>query len=602
MTQPIPLLLAALAAVGTVDIALTWLPPPTGWNAVPDGLLDEIAHLATAAIALTALFRGANRVIVRTALLASVLIDVDHVPLQLFGTDVLNHGSSRPYSHSLITIVAALAFASLLRSSRRQIALGVALGVGLHLVRDVATAGGVMLLWPLTTASLRAPYAVYAAALVALVAVAVSAPRRGSAWPGRSAAYVGAVVAGVALIPAGLLPQLGEAGRTPVSASRGWNSGVYPGGAIDERAAEAFSRFRSRHLDNVHVFLEASSWRTIGYETWEVEQYASFPRRLVIDVPLLPRSGGGTLADVAAGADDRYFRAMGRRLVAQGRPNAVLVLGSEFNGDWESYSAFHPPTFVAAFRHVARLLKSISRDFQIDWTGNAIDNQAGHDPFTEDYPGDDVVDLVGVDAYDTYDSHVRDRGFAQWANQRYGIRHWARFAHAHHKPFSIPEWGLTARNGDDPAFIRGMFGFFRNHARQLAFEDYFNEPGGTVQNSLLTRPALKASAQQYRSLWSRLAANPFRAKLRVRAQRLRHRGLRLRVRLQIPGASARHRVIRLFRSRGPHHGWSPVARRVTGRHGTVRFAIRPAPARYFVLLGSSGRRFAASRHVSVRRR
>ncbi len=120
-------------------------------------------------------------------------------------------------------------------------------------------------------------------------------------------------------------------------------------------------------------------------------------------MPLLPETGGGTLRQVAAGNDDRYFRVMARTLVRLGRGNSVLVLGSEFNGDWQSYSAFQPKVFVAAFRYVARLLKAVSPGFQIDWCGNAIDNQAGHDPFRADYLGNDVVDIVGVDEYEDQD-------------------------------------------------------------------------------------------------------------------------------------------------------------------------------------------------------
>jgi hypothetical protein len=284
----------------------------------------------------------------------------------------------------------------------------------------------------------------------------------------------------------------------------GWNSGAYPGGTIDLRAAAAFARYRGRRLDNVHVYLEARSWSTIGHESWEVRQYKRFPRLLVIDVPLLPESGGGTLAQVAAGRDDRYFRAMARTLVSLGRGNAVLVLGSEFNGDWQSYSAFDPTVFVAAFRHVAELLKAVSPAFRIDWCGNAIDNQAGHDPFRTDYPGDDVVDIIGVDAYEHPDSEIASRGFKQWLELPFGLADWARFAREHHRPFSVPEWGLTRQGGDDPRFIRGMFRFFSAESANLAFEDYFNQTGPPSDNSLTHPVMMPRASKTYAQLWSAL--------------------------------------------------------------------------------------------------
>lgn len=299
-----------------------------------------------------------------------------------------------------------------------------------------------------------------------------------------------------------------DVGTSATSSPRGWNSGVYPGDGIDRAAGAAFAHYRGRQLDNVHVFLEAHSWRTIGFESWEIDQYARFPREIVLDVPLLPLKGGGNLHDVAEGRDDQYFRSLARELVTLRRRRAILVLGSEFNGNWESYSAFHPRTFVAAFRHVAHVLKRVSPRFRIDWTGNVIDNQAGQDPFLSDYPGNEVVDIVGVDAYDHGDSRIAGHGFKQWLDRPFGLAAWMRFARRHDKPFSVPEWGLTASSGDQPTYVRGMFRFFRANADVLAFEDYFNEPRHGTRNSLSQPDEMPKSSRVYRALWSRLPPAP----------------------------------------------------------------------------------------------
>jgi hypothetical protein len=303
------------------------------------------------------------------------------------------------------------------------------------------------------------------------------------------------------------------------SAVHEWSSGVYPGDGIDLAAANAFAAYVGRPLDNVHVFLEASTWQTIGYEQWEVRQYNGFPGQLVIDVPLLPSKQPDTLANVAAGNDDVYFRALANYLVALGRGNSVLVLGSEFNGNWQTYSAFDPPVYIAAFRHVAELLKSISPQFVIDWTGNAIDNQSGHDPFTDDYPGDDVVDLVGVDAYDYAESDITNtKSFDRWAALPYGIEAWANFAAQHDKRFSLPEWGLTTAqstwgsptalgSGDSAAYIRNMHEFMRRLGKKLAFEDYFNQPAAPNQNSLNGPTQMPVAAMWYKTLWGGMPSN-----------------------------------------------------------------------------------------------
>jgi hypothetical protein len=297
-----------------------------------------------------------------------------------------------------------------------------------------------------------------------------------------------------------------------------WSSGVYPGGGIDLAAARKFARYAGRPLDNVHVFVESRTWRDIGHDDWEVRQYAGFRGQLIIDLPLLPSEQPARLADVAAGKYDRHFATMARKLVAHGRGNSVLVLGSEFNGDWQTYSAFRPAVYKAAFRHVTKLLRRISPKFVIDWTGNAIDNQSGHNPFRKDYPGNRFVDVVGVDAYAYAESHIKNaRSFARWASLPFGIKAWARFAHRHGKKFSIPEWGLTTSDsqwgsptalgsGDVPAYIKGMYRFMRHLKRRLAFEDYFNQPGPPNRNSLHAPVQMPRSSVRYRALWSKLPA------------------------------------------------------------------------------------------------
>lgn len=124
----------------------------TAFSVVRTGLLDEPAHLAFAGLALWVLCLLVHlpRRFYSAALVASVAIDVDHVPLYL-GVDsfaVQPHG--RPFTHSLATIALLLLIAALWRR-QKMVFLGAATGVFLHLVRDlVEGAPGVALLWPLS--------------------------------------------------------------------------------------------------------------------------------------------------------------------------------------------------------------------------------------------------------------------------------------------------------------------------------------------------------------------------------------------------------------------------------------------------------------------
>lgn len=163
------LAVALVVAVLAADLFWSLIANSTG--SVAYGLIDEPAHLATCAVALLALLAAGSAVSTRfalAALLASTAIDLDHLPGYLGSHLLMGSSLPRPYSHGLLTVAVLLGIGLCLRGDRREISFGLAFGVVAHLFRDVATGPGVPLLWPLTAATVTAPYAVYAAILVVL--------------------------------------------------------------------------------------------------------------------------------------------------------------------------------------------------------------------------------------------------------------------------------------------------------------------------------------------------------------------------------------------------------------------------------------------------
>jgi inner membrane protein len=145
------------------------------------GLVDEPCHLATAMIVLGALTRWRGRPpssrFVWAMLSAAVLIDLDHLPLEL-GSAVLTAGTPRPYTHALWVLVLLIVAVAAARrryqvsgSARAGmvagIAAGAAWGVAAHFLRDVATAP-IALWWPVSDASVQVPGYWYLAALLVL--------------------------------------------------------------------------------------------------------------------------------------------------------------------------------------------------------------------------------------------------------------------------------------------------------------------------------------------------------------------------------------------------------------------------------------------------
>jgi inner membrane protein len=173
---------AALVAI----LALDAIARAREWPLVVVGLLDEPAHLLTAWLLLAAVLPGRYRRLRRWALLGAVLIDVDHVPLFLWDVGAAT-AFGRPVTHSLALALVLLTL-SWPRTRVQTPLRGLAVGVALHLVRDVATGPGLSLLWPVTSEGVLVAYSLYAALLCLATAAAVLRPEHPGlhGLPGRS--------------------------------------------------------------------------------------------------------------------------------------------------------------------------------------------------------------------------------------------------------------------------------------------------------------------------------------------------------------------------------------------------------------------------------
>lgn len=172
--------LALVAAVVIVDFTIPW----HGMSFVPRAMVDEPCAVATALVVLGALtrFRGIppDPEFGWSMLALSVLIDVDHLPLE-FGSTVLTAGTPRPYFHALwivVVITVATVIASYwsqrtkipAASAMVNILAGAAWGISAHFLRDVATAP-MSLWWPVTKAAVEIPYWSYVLALLVIIAI-----------------------------------------------------------------------------------------------------------------------------------------------------------------------------------------------------------------------------------------------------------------------------------------------------------------------------------------------------------------------------------------------------------------------------------------------
>jgi inner membrane protein len=168
--SPLTLTPVRLALTAVALAAADWSYSLAGDSFFPGGPLDEIAHLLTTLLVFWALGPRACKRFLVPAMVASVAIDLDHVPGEL-GITWLTAGTPRPYTHSLLTIVVVLAIAWGWRR-HRDLLLGVAIGLALHFSRDLAEGGsGVSLLWPCSYHSFQYPHGVYLGAMAVFVLI-----------------------------------------------------------------------------------------------------------------------------------------------------------------------------------------------------------------------------------------------------------------------------------------------------------------------------------------------------------------------------------------------------------------------------------------------
>lgn len=210
-------------------------------------------------------------------------------------------------------------------------------------------------------------------------------------------------------------------------------------------------------------------------------------RRLIITQNLFPDEvkNSDWLHAGAVGAYTAHARALAANLVGAGQGDAVIRLGHEANGTWYPDSLGKTDQDFALWRQFWRATVIAMRSvpgahFRFDWCVNAAVRPI---PLDKYYPGDDVVDIVGVDAYDSGLAGV-PAGEGRWQTiytRPGGARDVAAFARAHGKPLSIPEWGIGPRgaadgtSGDDPAYLAGIEGMTRQN--RIAYQGYFYSAG-----------------------------------------------------------------------------------------------------------------------------
>jgi beta-mannanase len=225
---------------------------------------------------------------------------------------------------------------------------------------------------------------------------------------------------------------------------------------------------------------------------------------LVVAVPIVPEVPGVTLQKAAQGDYQQHYTAAAQALARYGHGDAIVRIGWEFQGNWFPWGYNYPgqdkahfcSNYKAAFRNVVKAFRGVSQDFKFDWNPALSDSSQMPD-LAACYPGDDDVDMIGLDIYDFNYAHIGDpkqRFKHDVLDRQYGLEWQAKFAAEHHKPLSYPEWGAGGV-GDNPYFIGAMHDWFDNH--NVAYQCYWDAPRSSGYNGELSEhPAQRAMFQR----------------------------------------------------------------------------------------------------------
>ncbi|HVS68644.1 MAG TPA: glycosyl hydrolase [Mycobacteriales bacterium] len=299
-----------------------------------------------------------------------------------------------------------------------------------------------------------------------------------------------------------------------------WGSGDFAG--FSAVADKDFGVWRGRPISSATDFQTNASWRAFDSTQRVIKDWQGQNTGILLSIAVPLWAGyGDHLAAAASGYYDQHFVTMARKLVAAGLGHSVLRLGWEFNGGWFRWgvTAHGKPyqydtrarEFAAAWRHIVTAIRGVKGgDFTFDWCLSAGPHFR-HLKLA--YPGNSYVDYIGMDVYDWNRPGVANTPKARWhaiLHQGTGLSWLAKFAKAHRKLISIPEWALVHdqvqkkhSGGDDRSFVRHMHRWFATH--NLGYENYFNYSDGWMSFQMNgSNQQFPGAGKLYRSLWARV--------------------------------------------------------------------------------------------------
>ena len=316
----------------------------------------------------------------------------------------------------------------------------------------------------------------------------------------------------------------GSPSPIPRTSGMPWPSGVYARQNTD--GVTRFANYRSKAVDISYSAAPINGTTTldnITTATFMYDLHAGYSGWLSV---------GYCLLGTADSTPDNFARGARGEYDAKWRNAATILKNSGFSDrtilriDWEynlSHCGNHEGTdlntYKSYYRRVAQIFKAANPNVKVDFVasgGNSTWSALNGNPMNA-YPGDDVIDYIGMDDYDAYPAVLpaTETAWLNHVNRAGGLEYWMSIAKQRNKLMSVPEWGLGNGKtnwpgndgGDNPYYIEKMFSWFGANHSNLAYEMYFDEPNDYINSSILPplssapRGANVKASAKYAELW-----------------------------------------------------------------------------------------------------
>lgn len=304
----------------------------------------------------------------------------------------------------------------------------------------------------------------------------------------------------------------------PTRSGLPWHVGAHVTGSMNAAAAADMEAWQGFPLDGFVTYSDRESGTSGLVADWPAGLTNGFAGRLIFGYAPFPKSAGNDWAGVASGKYDSVARDTANYLVRYGRGNSIIRLAWEIQIPWYwQVNTGNVSSFKAGFRRHAQIFKSISPNFRIVYevnAGNGLDgNASSSGVLSVPYPGDDVVDLIGIDIYEFKDEGGgtcptnKNNYLRRSSGSGVMLDQVAEFCRAHGKGMAINEWGChgTQGCGDSPAFIQFMFDWMWANRDVVAVEAYFHEDMDYIRNALRIAGGgsnMPNAAAKYKALWN----------------------------------------------------------------------------------------------------